>query len=111
APLSLAPLRLNALGPTAPTVPPRPAALGDWPHPARASPRRLGGDPLPGSQLPASGGRGLPGRAARAALRGPWDARACRGATLGGPRPPGAWDLSGLRLPAAGAVAPGLHTQ
>jgi hypothetical protein len=110
---SLAPLCLDALGPTAPTVSPCPASLGYRPHPARARapPRRLVGDPPPVAQFHASGGSGLPDRAARAALRGHWEAPEGRGATLGVPRPPGTWGVSGLRPPDAVAVAPGLHTR
>ena len=113
APLALAPLCLDALGPPAPPLSPCPAALGDRPHPAgaRAPPRRLVGDPPPVAQRHAAGGSPLPGRATRAALRGPWDARDGRRVPRGAPRPPGAGGVSGRRLPDAGTVAPGLRTR
>jgi hypothetical protein len=113
APLALAPLCLDTLGPTAPTLSPCPVALGDRPPAARARapPRRLVGDPPPVAQRHASGGCHLPGRAARVALRGPWDAQEGRRAPLGAPCPPGAGGGSGRRLPDAGTVAPGLHTR
>ena len=111
APRSLAPLCLDALGPPAPPLSPCPAALGDRPHPAgaRAPPRRLVGSPPPVAPCYASGGSHFPSRAARAACRAPWDAQDCRRAPLGGPRPPGAGGVSGLRRPDAVTVAPGLH--
>jgi hypothetical protein len=111
--LALAPLRLDALGPTAQTASPCPASPGYRPHAARARapPRRLVGDPPPVSRLHAAGGCGLSGRGAGAALRGSWDAHDSPGGTLGALYPPSAGGVSGLRLPDATALAHGLHAR
>jgi hypothetical protein len=113
APLSLAPLRLDSLGPTTQTASPCPVSPGYRPHAARARapPHGLVGDLPPVSQLHAAGGCGLLSRSARAALRGNGDAHDFRGATLGAPCPPGAWGVSGLRLPDAIALAHDLHAR
>ena len=107
APCPLPPRSGGPLGPPAPPVSPRPAALGHRPRRARGwppAPRRLGDPPRgPAGLGPCRGAPG--GRGACRARRGRWRTRDLQRATGGASAPPGVRRPAAPRLRHATALA------
>ena len=107
APCPLPPRSGGPLGPPAPPVSPRPAALGHRPRRARGwppAPRRLGDPPrVPAGLDPCRGAPG--GRGASRTRRGRWRTRDLQRATGGASAPPGVRRPAAPRLRHATALA------